>query len=137
MSNSVSLDMNILGFKTANDELFITSCKIIAYILNELGIDSSTKSYLRDSVRIASLKSAGKLKSGKHMAKWISPSAIEVQKRGPKAGELILEHSVPVKVILESVCELVSPTYVEIAKVIHCMSELAVITKKKILKYLK
>lgn len=65
--------MKTLGFNTANDALFITSCKIIAYILNELGIDSSTKGYLSDSVRIASLKSAGKLNSGKHMAKWISP----------------------------------------------------------------
>ncbi|NVH48867.1 hypothetical protein [Photobacterium damselae] len=120
-----------LGFNTANDELFITSCKIIAYIINELGIDSSTKGYLRDSVRIASLKSAGKLKSGKHMARWISFDAIEVQNRGPKVGELILEHSVPVKVILSSVCELVRPTYLDIAKVIHNMAGLAVITKEE------
>lgn len=120
------------NFKTVNDGVFFTSCKIIAFILNELAVDKSTKGYLRDSIRMASVKAAGKKDYGKHMAKLISKDALAVEKRGPKPRELILEHSIPVKVIVSTVCKLPKPTtYLEVADVIFNMSALAVITKQE------
>ena len=116
-------------FETSSNELFFTSCKVIEFLINSLGINKSTNHYIRNAVRLASLNAAGKTFTGKHMARWISPKAIEVQNRGPKSGELILEHSIPVNVIVESVHKLRAPTYLDIANVIYSMSALAVITK--------
>ncbi|GMQ45639.1 hypothetical protein [Vibrio sp. 10N] len=113
---------------------FLNFCEIVSCIIKHCGKNSATSYTLLKTIREATLLSTPcKMLNGsnKNNAALISPEALAIKEAGKESNNLILEHGVPVKVIMDKIQEYNEPTPVDIAIIIQSMSALAVITKEE------
>lgn len=119
-----------MTFDVANQEAFLAHCEVASLIRRSLPLNPHTKHHIRSAIREASLKVTTKAGTGINRASHISDLA-RTKLNTKTAGEVVIEHVVPVSFMNEKVLAMDKATTLQIAEFIYTWTVLAAITREE------